>query len=60
MDNRIKSIDIKYHYIKDEVARKNVQLQYVATDANLADVFTKPLGNLKFSRIRDRILGNVD
>ena len=60
MDNRIKSIDIKYHYIKDEVARKNVQLQYVATDANLADVFTKPLGNLKFSRIRNRILGNVD
>lgn len=58
MDNRIKSIDIKYHYIKDEVASKHVNLQSVSTDDNIADVFTKPLGRIKFFRCRERIMGN--
>ncbi len=60
MDNRIKSIDIKYHYIKDEVGSKHVKLQYIPSEANLADIFTKPLGSLRFSRLRDPVMGNVD
>jgi hypothetical protein len=57
MDNRIKSIDINYHYIKDEVAHKHVLIESVSTDNNIADIFTKPLGSGKFNSFRDSILG---
>jgi hypothetical protein len=59
MDNRIKSIDIKYHYIKDEVANKHVTIESVSTDNNIADIFTKPLGSGKFNLFRNSILGMV-
>lgn len=57
MDHRIKSIDIKYHYIKDEVASKHIELQSVSTEDNIADLFTKPLGRIRFHRLKDVILG---
>ena len=59
MDNRIKSIDIKYHYIKDEVASKRVQLQHVASEYNVADIFTKPLNSVKFHNFKNQILGEL-
>jgi hypothetical protein len=59
MDNRIKSIDIKYHFIKDEVNKKNVIIRGVSSEANSADIFTKPLGKIKFNRFRNYILGNL-
>ena len=41
---RTKHIDIKYHFVTDEVARGNVQLQWIPTTEQLADVLTKALG----------------
>jgi hypothetical protein len=40
---RTKHIDIKYHFITDEVSKGNVQLQWVSTKEQLADVLTKAL-----------------
>ena len=57
MDNRIKSIDIKYHYIKDEVASKHIRLQLVSSESNIADIFTKPLSSVKFHRLKDQLFG---
>jgi len=34
-----------------------VDLQYVKTDENIADMFTKPLPREKFLRLRDLVLG---
>ena len=36
-----------------------VDLKYVKTDENLADMFTKPLPREKFLRLRDLVLGHV-
>jgi hypothetical protein len=58
MDNRIKSIDIKYHYIKDEVASKHITLQHVASQYNIADIFTKPLGSVKFNDLKNELFGD--
>lgn len=38
-----KHIDVKYHYIRDKLQDKSVQLSYVPTSANPADIFTKLL-----------------
>eukprot|EP00873_Tetraselmis_striata_P010695 jgi/Tetstr1/430959/TSEL_020714.t1 len=34
---------VKYHFLKDHVQADTVQLAYVATDDNVADMPTKPL-----------------
>ena len=57
LDSRIRSIDIKYHYIKDAVAMKHIQLQHISSESNVADIFTKPLSSNKFIGFRNAILG---
>ena len=38
---RTKHIDIKYHYLKDLVKTKTINVTYEDTSANLADLLTK-------------------
>ncbi len=39
---RSKHIDIRYHFVREYVDRNNVNLAYVPSDKNIADIFTKP------------------
>ena len=50
--NRVKHIDIKYHYIRECVDAKALDVVYVNTKDNIADAFTKPLDPKPFSRMR--------
>lgn len=45
---RSKHIDIKYHWLRGKIAEVVVQLIYVRTDEQLADIFTKGLAYCKF------------
>uniref|UniRef100_A0A0C9QD48 POLX_0 protein n=1 Tax=Fopius arisanus TaxID=64838 RepID=A0A0C9QD48_9HYME len=40
---RTKHIDIRHHFIKDVINKGYVEVQYVPTEQNVADVLTKPL-----------------
>ena len=53
--DRLKHIEIKYHYIRDIVQRGAVKLLYVATDEQIVDVLTKPLARVKFEYFRVRL-----
>jgi hypothetical protein len=44
--NRTKHIDLKYHYTRNLVARKEVKVQYCPTSGMTADILTKPLGSI--------------
>jgi hypothetical protein len=50
-----KHIEIKYHFIGDKVQKGAVQLQYIPTDEQLADIFTKPLAKGKFVPFHDKL-----
>lgn len=50
--NRTKHIETKYHYIRDEVEKGRVELQYVNTNDNIADMMTKPLNGNKLVKLR--------
>ncbi|SOV08935.1 uncharacterized protein UDID_17791 [Ustilago sp. UG-2017a] len=41
---KLKHIDTKYHFIRDNVQDGKVKIKYINTADNLADVFTKPVG----------------
>lgn len=45
---RTKHIDIKYHYIREQVENNVIKVCYVCSEKQLADMFTKPLTRDKF------------
>ena len=52
---RSKHIDIKFHFIRSEIEDKVIELSYVSSEQNIADLFTKPVSKRKlnyFSVIR--------
>ena len=50
--NRTKHIDTRYHFIRKCVEEKRIEVVYVKTEDQLADVLTKSLGRLKFLEMR--------
>ena len=50
-----KHIDIRYHFIREAIAARNVVVEYVATEDNIADVFTKPLQWKRFKLLMKRM-----
>lgn len=47
---RSKHIDIRYHFVRLEVQRGFVELQYVPSECNVADVFTKPVSKVRLDK----------
>jgi hypothetical protein len=52
---RTKYIDVRYHFIRDIVNTKQVELKYIPTNENDADMFTKSLVKQLFTTCGDRI-----
>ncbi|KAJ1586448.1 hypothetical protein NDA11_000332 [Ustilago hordei] len=49
---KLKHIDTKYHFIRDNVQDGKVKIKYINTADNLADLFTKPVGKTTLQRAR--------
>ena len=52
---KTKHIGIRYHFIRDLVERKIMCLEYIPTEHQNADIFTKPLDRSKFETLRQVI-----
>lgn len=48
--------NLNYHYVRDMVSRKNVELRWVGSAHQLADTFTKALAAGKFLEFRKGLL----
>nr|GFA63938.1 integrase, catalytic region, zinc finger, CCHC-type, peptidase aspartic, catalytic [Tanacetum cinerariifolium] len=53
--SRSKHIDIRHHFIREQVERGVVELYFVSTDYQLADIFTKALPRQRFEFILPRL-----
>nr|GEU83882.1 hypothetical protein [Tanacetum cinerariifolium] len=53
--SRSKHIEIRHHFIRDQVERSVVELYFVTTDYQLADIFTKALPRQRFEFILPRL-----
>ena len=50
---RTKHIDVRHHFIREKVAEKKIEVKYIPTTDQIADIFTKSLGrvlHMKFTR----------
>ncbi|XP_062104243.1 uncharacterized protein LOC133815415 [Humulus lupulus] len=52
LHSRAKHIDIRHHFLRDHIQRGDIMLDFVSTNFQLADIFTKPLSDERFSFIR--------
>ncbi|GJT35347.1 retrovirus-related pol polyprotein from transposon TNT 1-94 [Tanacetum coccineum] len=50
-----KHIDVRYHFIKEQVEKGIVELFFVGTEYQLADLFTKALSEARISYLRQRL-----
>ena len=57
MHKRTKHIDIRYHFVREAVARNEIKLEYVPTADQAADLLTKALPKGVVQRLRPIILG---
>ncbi len=56
---RTKHIEVHYHFIREKVLAKEIDLIHVSTKDQVADIFTKALGTNKLKKFR-QMLGVVE
>ena len=54
--SRTKHIDIRHHFLRDHVAKNDISLEGVRTEDQLVDIFTKPLDEATFCRLRNELV----
>jgi hypothetical protein len=52
---RTKHIDIRYHFLRDHQQKGDIEITYVSTHNQLADIFTKPLDEKTFIKLRNEL-----
>ena len=53
--SRMKHIDIKYHFTRDAIAEKKIQLMYCPTKSMIADALTKAIPKQQFEELRAQL-----
>ena len=49
---KIKHIQIHHHFLRDHVMKEDIDIIHVSTEEQLEDIFTKPLDEKRFCKLR--------
>jgi hypothetical protein len=52
---RTKHVDAQFHFVTEKLQSNEISLMYCNTCENTADIFTKPLGKIKFELFREML-----
>jgi hypothetical protein len=53
--SRTKHIDFHHHFIRDHQQKGDISIENIGTDDQLADLFTKPLDETRFCKLRNKL-----
>ena len=53
--SRTKHIDIRHHFLRDHHQRGDINIYHISTENQLTDIFTKPLDEKTFCRLRSEL-----
>jgi hypothetical protein len=53
--SRTKHIDIHHHFLRDHQQKGDIDVYHISTENHLADIFTKPLDEKRFYRLRNEL-----
>ncbi|KAJ6733370.1 hypothetical protein OIU74_005177 [Salix koriyanagi] len=52
---RTKHVEVDYHFVRDRVTKKEIQIRFIPSKDQLADVLTKPLATTVFTSLRSKL-----
>jgi hypothetical protein len=53
--SRTNHIDIRHHFLRDHQQMGDINIYHISTEKQLADIFTKPLDEKRFCRLRSEL-----
>jgi len=57
MTPRSKHYAIKYHWFREQIGPRHIELVHISSDRQLGDLFTKGLDRIIFQRLRKQLMG---
>jgi hypothetical protein len=52
---RMRHLERRHHFLRDHVEKGDIEMRYIDTERQLADIFTKPLDSSQFTDLRGEI-----
>jgi hypothetical protein len=52
---RMRHYERRHHFMRDHVEKGDIEMRYVDTERQLADIFIKPLDSSRFAALRGKI-----
>jgi hypothetical protein len=50
-------VERRHHFLRDHIEKRDIEMMYIDTERQLADIFTKPLDSSRFADLRG---GGID
>nr|GEX74551.1 hypothetical protein [Tanacetum cinerariifolium] len=61
LHSRTKHTDIRYHFIRDYILKRDIELHFILTKYQIVDILTKPLDEPTFTRLKAKLgMLNID
>lgn len=54
-----KHVDMRYHFLKDQVNKEKHELEHCKSEWKLADILTKPLKKVRFDELKRSIVRSI-
>jgi hypothetical protein len=55
LHSNTKHIEVRFHFLRDHYEKDDIDLHHIDTQNQLADIFTKPLDQAQFARLRGEL-----
>jgi hypothetical protein len=52
---KMRHVERRHHFLRDHVEKEDIEMRYIDTERQLADIFTKPLDASRFTDLRGKI-----
>jgi hypothetical protein len=52
---KMRHVERRHHFLRDHVENVDIEMRYIDTEIQLADIFTKPLDSSRFADLRGEI-----
>jgi hypothetical protein len=56
LHKKMRHVERRHHFLRDHVEKGDIEIRYIDTERQLADIFTKPLDSSRFADLRGKLV----
>jgi hypothetical protein len=56
----MRHIERRHHFLRDHIEKGDIEMRYIDTERQLANIFTKPLDSSRFADLRGKLVFVID